>query len=700
MSGSERIINLLGHYRDRLKRKGDYSEELDYLVGILESPFMREFLEGNMSREDTDHFNEVTSEVISALEEQEEEVHLSPETQRKLVLKRRQSLRALKLAVTPQSSPHITPRTSKISLTNNPLLQHQSSNDSPLLKSVMDTLSSRESSCEPSFSLLSPSPPPTEGATVHDEPSYHDNSVSERKESVASSVSSNTSQLTVLRGGATDEAPPTLPSYSEAFNMCRRTKSYERLPATPPYPAPLMTSGIPTSNTNTSQTRPKSVTMVTVRLTKGDRGLGFSLSSQRRGGKDNKIFIGDLQPGGVAERDGRIMKGDQILHINGQDITSISYSTVVALLQQAKGIVELTLLRSDGAVPSPIRTTPPNPYEAYYRRELYQPHPMTQPTTTNKVIPSKQSYQQYNQQQQEQGRVHRPSTTDYKHIVSLEVDQDLGFSIISKDGITFVHVITPGSTTEKDGKLMSGDQLLSVNGEEVFGLSHSSVLDILQSCKRFPDQPVKLVVSRQTGPGQVEEAEESFSDIDSSSSDTETVEVQLVKSTSGRGGLGISINALVNDHTEEDKGIYIRAVHPEGPAALSGSVHCKDRIVSVNSQSLRGLSNKEAARLLRTAGDSVRLELRRKKREKREGGGERAEGNVEDNRRTGQLEGTDGVKEEEEEEVVNESGLRVRSPLSPSVVQWGNILGPDKELITAYIQKTDDSKGLGFGMET
>ena len=61
---------------------------------------------------------------------------------------------------------------------------------------------------------------------------------------------------------------------------------------------------------------------------------------------------------------------------------------------------------------------------------------------------------------------------------------------------------------------MSGDQLLSVNGEDVFGLSHSSVLDILQSCKRFPNQPVKLVVSRQTGPGNVEEADESFSDID------------------------------------------------------------------------------------------------------------------------------------------------------------------------------------------
>ena len=340
-----------------------------------------------MSTEDTHHFNVVTSEVISALEEEEEERHLSPETQRKRLLKRRQSLRALKLAVTPQSSPRITPKTSKTILTSNPLLQHQSSaTDSPLLQSVMDTLSSRESSCEPNFSsLLSPSPPPPGG-----DDGYRDDGSAggvSRKESVASSTSSymtSGSQLTVLRGGADrDETPPTLPSYSEAFNMSRRTRSYDRLPATPLYPAPLMTSGLPTSNTNTSLARDEGIVMVTVRLMKGEKGLGFSISWQRRQGKDGDVLVGDIQPGGVAEKDGRIRKGDQIVSINGQKIGNISYSTVVALLQQAKGTVELTLLRTDEATPSPSQAPPPpNYYDDIHRRPVTtsSPHPLTTPT--------------------------------------------------------------------------------------------------------------------------------------------------------------------------------------------------------------------------------------------------------------------------------------------------------------------------------
>ena len=60
---------------------------------------------------------------------------------------------------------------------------------------------------------------------------------------------------------------------------------------------------------------------------------------------------------------------------------------------------------------------------------------------------------------------------------------------------------------------MSGDQILSVNGQDVFGYSHSSVLDILQSVKKQPDKPVKLVVSRSTATNE-DEADNSFSDID------------------------------------------------------------------------------------------------------------------------------------------------------------------------------------------
>lgn len=115
-----------------------------------------------------------------------------------------------------------------------------------------------------------------------------------------------------------------------------------------------MSAGTPTSNTPTYLPVQDRGTMVTVQLVKGDRGLGFSVARQRTHGKEGKIIVHDIQPGGVAERDGRVQKGDQILNINGQNVLNISHPTVVALLQQAHGKVELILFRCEEA----FQTTP------------------------------------------------------------------------------------------------------------------------------------------------------------------------------------------------------------------------------------------------------------------------------------------------------------------------------------------------------
>lgn len=386
--GSVRIINLLGHYRDRLRNKGgeeSHEEELDYLVSILESPFMKDFLQGKMSREDTAHFNEVTSQVISALEEEEEDRHLSPETQRKRLLRRRASLRALKLAVTPQSSPRITPKNSHGTLP----FTTTASNESPLLQSVMATLSSRENSRE-TTPAESTTPPPSilghgnspsnnnnmnhlyvspytgkrEWHTGNHDDETSDTPTSSRQGSHKDSTGS--SQITVFRAGGEEEESngPVLPSYNEVLNMRRRARSYEKLPlATPIDHTPLKLSS-------------QQDNIVNVTLTKGERGLGFSVAKQRGNkSKEGQIIIRDIQPGGVAERDGRVQKGDQILTINGQNILHVSHPTVVALLQQAQGDVELTLLRNrELTTPTLLLTTPPMPSTVQAR-----PHPFALP---------------------------------------------------------------------------------------------------------------------------------------------------------------------------------------------------------------------------------------------------------------------------------------------------------------------------------
>ena len=63
----------------------------------------------------------------------------------------------------------------------------------------------------------------------------------------------------------------------------------------------------------------------------------------------------------------------------------------------------------------------------------------------------------------------------------------------------------------------------------------------------------------------------------------------------------------------EDKGIYIAAVNPSGAAGLTGLIREGDKILCVNGQSLRGLSNVDATATLKSCGSTVKLVLGRKK---------------------------------------------------------------------------------------
>ena len=66
----------------------------------------------------------------------------------------------------------------------------------------------------------------------------------------------------------------------------------------------------------------------------------------------------------------------------------------------------------------------------------------------------------------------------------------------------------------------------------------------------------------------------------------------------------------------EDKGIYIAAVNPTGPAGLTGLIQERDKILCVDGQFLRGLSNVDAAATLRACGSTIKLVLGRKREAK------------------------------------------------------------------------------------
>ena len=108
-----RLTTLLEQYRDRLHTRGEeeHDEDIVYLLQVLESPLMREYLTRDLSEGGA----ALVQEMASVLQDHENDVNLSPQSKRKRQLARQASLRALKIALTPQSSPASSPRISKAS---------------------------------------------------------------------------------------------------------------------------------------------------------------------------------------------------------------------------------------------------------------------------------------------------------------------------------------------------------------------------------------------------------------------------------------------------------------------------------------------------------------------------------------------------------------------------------------------------------
>ena len=76
--------------------------------------------------------------------------------------------------------------------------------------------------------------------------------------------------------------------------------------------------------------------------------LGFSvvgLKSEHKG--ELGIYVQEIQPQGIAGKDGQLLEGDQILAIDGQPLdTHIRHQEAINILQKARGTVDLIVARN------------------------------------------------------------------------------------------------------------------------------------------------------------------------------------------------------------------------------------------------------------------------------------------------------------------------------------------------------------------
>jgi len=78
-----------------------------------------------------------------------------------------------------------------------------------------------------------------------------------------------------------------------------------------------------------------------IELPKTDEGLGFNVMGGRE--QNSPIYISRIIPGGVADRQGGLRRGDQLLAVNGVSVEGENHEKAVELLKAAIGKVTLVV---------------------------------------------------------------------------------------------------------------------------------------------------------------------------------------------------------------------------------------------------------------------------------------------------------------------------------------------------------------------
>ncbi|NXS32365.1 INADL protein, partial [Pomatostomus ruficeps] len=324
---------------------------------------------------------------------------------------------------------------------------------------------------------------------------------------------------------------------------------------------------------------------MTIEISKGRSGLGLSIV----GGKDtplDAIVIHEVYEEGAAARDGRLWAGDQILEVNGIDLRNASHEEAITALRQTPQKVQLVVYRN----------------EAHYKDE--------------------------------------ENLEVFSVDIQKKTGRGLGLSIAGKrngSGV-FISDIVKGGAADLDGRLIQGDQILSVNGEDMRNASQETVATILKCAQGLVHLELgrlragSWLSSRKTSQNSQASQQsvhghfhpalapvlstlQNFVSTKRSSADTSQrssggdMGPRTVEITRGpNDALGVSI-AGGKGSPLGDIPIFIAMIQASGVAARTQKLRVGDRIVSINGQPLDGLSHADAVNLLKNAYGSIILQV-------------------------------------------------------------------------------------------
>ncbi|XP_037080219.1 inaD-like protein, partial [Pollicipes pollicipes] len=254
----------------------------------------------------------------------------------------------------------------------------------------------------------------------------------------------------------------------------------------------------------------------------GGEELGFVIQGRRNAEQTaSGYYITQIEADGLAERDGRLRVGDEVINVNGRRLRGVSLEEARATLRNSPAEVDVVIARDarpTSGTPSPA--PPPPPQQKY----------VTIVSTSGALVHDgsgaaegaarppqySQTFSETRHRRRHRGgdaahaaagRVHshpvagaalctlprRPKSL-YLNIMMVVFEKgrgkkSLGFSVVGGrdspkgDMGIFVKTIFPNGQAAEECKLKEGDEIFSVNGEPLRGFSHAEAIATFKKTK-------------------------------------------------------------------------------------------------------------------------------------------------------------------------------------------------------------------------
>nr|XP_055207030.1 multiple PDZ domain protein isoform X12 [Gorilla gorilla gorilla]XP_055207031.1 multiple PDZ domain protein isoform X12 [Gorilla gorilla gorilla] len=307
---------------------------------------------------------------------------------------------------------------------------------------------------------------------------------------------------------------------------------------------------------------------------KPGKGLGLSIVGKRN---DTGVFVSDIVKGGIADADGRLMQGDQILMVNGEDVRNATQEAVAALLKVSEGSMSSFTFTLSGSS-----------------------------TSESLEISSKKNALSSEIQGLRTVEIKKGPTDSLGISIAGGVGSPLG------DVPIFIAMMHPTGVAAQTQKLRVGDRIVTICGTSTEGMTHTQAVNLLKNASGSIEMQVvaggdvSVVTGHQQEPAS---SSLSFTGLTSSSifqDDLGPPQCKSITLERGPDGLGFSIvGGYGSPHG--DLPIYVKTVFAKGAASEDGRLKRGDQIIAVNGQSLEGVTHEEAVAILKRTKGTVTL---------------------------------------------------------------------------------------------